>query len=130
MAKSDSFCNRAEAYEAHDNVPLSPAEGDTIGDIILKRYNRREIMRGALGVAAATALFGPALLSRNAARAEDALDRFAFEEIAAGVDETHHIAEGYQAEILLRWGNPLFPDPTIRPVASKRRRAVEAVRLQ
>jgi secreted PhoX family phosphatase len=30
MAKPDGFCNRAEAYEAHDNVPLSPAQGDTI----------------------------------------------------------------------------------------------------
>jgi secreted PhoX family phosphatase len=110
MAKQDEFCNRAEAYQAHDNVPLSPAAGDTIGDIIFKRYHRREVLRGALGVAAATALFGPALLSRNAARAEDAPDRFAFEEIAAGVDETHHVAEGYQADILLRWGDPLFPD--------------------
>ena len=36
MAKTDHFCNRAEAYEAHDNVPLSPADGDSIGDIILR----------------------------------------------------------------------------------------------
>lgn len=39
MAKTDTFCNRAEAYEAHDNVPLSPAAGDTISDIIQRRYN-------------------------------------------------------------------------------------------
>ena len=52
MAKQDEFCNRAEAYQAHDNVPLSPAAGDTIGDIIFKRYHRREVLRGALGVAA------------------------------------------------------------------------------
>jgi len=110
MAKRDKFCNRAEAYEAHDNVPLSPAVGATIGDLILKRYDRREMMRGALGVAAATALFGPALLGRSAARAEDEPDRFCFDEVAAGVDETHHVAEGYKADILLRWGDPLFPD--------------------
>jgi secreted PhoX family phosphatase len=110
MAKRDKFCNRAEAYEAHDNVPLSPAVGDTIGDLILKRYDRRAMMRGTLGVAAATALFGPALLGRRAARAEALPDRFCFEEVAAGVDETHHVAEGYRAHILLRWGDPLFPD--------------------
>jgi hypothetical protein len=34
MAKRDKFCNRAEAYEAPDNLPLSPDRGDTIGDII------------------------------------------------------------------------------------------------
>ena len=35
MAKTDHFCNRAEAYEAHDNEPLSPADRDSIGNIIL-----------------------------------------------------------------------------------------------
>jgi len=110
MAKSDTFCNRAEAYEAHDNVPLSPPDRDTIGDIILRRYSRREMMRGTLGVAAAASLFGPTLLASHAARAEGAQDRFSFEEIAAGVDETHHVADGYRADVLLRWGDPLFPD--------------------
>ena len=110
MAKTDTFCNRAEAYEAHDNVPLSPGTGDTIGDLIARRYSRRDMMRGTLGVTAAAALFGPALLAGRAARAEDAPDRFAFAEVGAGVDETHHVAEGYQADILLRWGDPLFPD--------------------
>ena len=70
MAKSDSFCNRAEAYEAHDDVPLSPARGDTIGDVIFRRYSRRDIMRGTLGAAASAALFGPSLLASSTARAE------------------------------------------------------------
>ena len=94
MAKTDGFCNRAEAYEAHDNVPLSPAQGDAIGDVILRRYSRREVMRGTLGAAAVASLFGPALLLGRAARAVDAADRFAFTEIAAGVDGTHHVADG------------------------------------
>ncbi|HEX2448156.1 MAG TPA: PhoX family phosphatase [Methyloceanibacter sp.] len=110
MANSDKFCNRAEAYEAHDNVPLSPPGGEAIGDIILRRYSRREMMRGTLGVAAAVTLFGPSLLAGRSARAESAPDRFCFHEIAAGVDETHHVAEGYQADVLFRWGDALFSD--------------------
>jgi len=110
MAKSDSFCNRAEAYEAHDNVPLSPAGRDAIGDIILRRYSRREVMRGTLGTTAALSLFGPALLASRASGAEGVQDRFGFAVVEAGVDETHHVAEGYRAEVLLRWGDPLFPD--------------------
>jgi secreted PhoX family phosphatase len=44
-------------------------------------------------------------------------DRFCFAEVAAGVDETHHVAEGYSADILLRWGDPLFPDsPAFDPL--------------
>jgi len=110
MAKPDNFCNRAEAYEAHDNVPLSPAGRDAIGDIILRRYSRRAVMRGTLGTAAALSLFGPALLASRASCAEGAQDRFGFEEVEAGVDETHHVAEGYRTQVLLRWGDPLFPD--------------------
>lgn len=117
MAKTERFCNRAEAYEAHDNVPLSPSDRDTIGDIILKRYSRREMLRGTLGIAAATALFGPTLLADREARAESAPDRFDFQEIEAGVDGTHHVAEGYRADILLRWGDPLFTDsPAFDPL--------------
>lgn len=110
MAKTDQFCNRAEAYQANDDIPLSPADGVSIGDIILKRYSRREMVRGSLGVVAAAALFGPAALASGARAAESSEDRFGFEEIEAGVDETHHVAKGYDAEVLLRWGDPLFPD--------------------
>jgi secreted PhoX family phosphatase len=117
MAKTDGFCNRAEAYEAHDNVPLSPAHADTIGDVILRRYSRREVIRGTLGAAAAASLFGPTLLAGRAARAVDAGDRFAFTEIDAGVDGTHHVADGYRADVLLRWGDALFPDsPAFDPL--------------
>ena len=117
MAKTDGFCNRAEAYEAHDDVPLSPARGDTIGDLIVKRYSRRAVLCGTLGAAAGAALFGPALLGARAAYAVDEADRFAFAEVQAGVDETHHVAEGYKADVLLRWGDPLFPDsPAFDPL--------------
>jgi uncharacterized protein len=108
MAKTDRFCNRAEAFEAHDNVPLSPSGGATIGDIIATRYSRREMVRGTLGAAAATALFGPALLAGGAAKAVGAPDRFDFAEVEAGVDETHHVAEGYHADILPRAITPIF----------------------
>ncbi|MGH6832073.1 MAG: PhoX family protein, partial [Methyloceanibacter sp.] len=100
-----------------DDVPLSPPDGEAIGDIILRRYSRREMMRGTLGTAAALSLFGPALLAGRAAEAVGAPDRFTFDEVEAGVDETHHVAEGYRAQVLLRWGDPLFPDsPAFDPL--------------
>ncbi len=110
MASTDQFHNRAAACEAHDDTPRSPATGETIGDVILRRFSRREMMRGTLGVVAAASLFGPTILTSRASRADSPEDRFAFTEIAAGVDETHHVADGYRADILLRWGDKLFPD--------------------
>ena len=34
---------------------------------------------------------------------------FSFDEVEPGVDETHHVAEGYDADILIRWGDPVLP---------------------
>ncbi|HEU4475939.1 MAG TPA: alkaline phosphatase PhoX, partial [Methyloceanibacter sp.] len=55
-------------------------------------------------------MFRPALLAGGSAKAVGTPDRFDFAEVEARVDETHHVAEGYRADILLRWGDPLFPD--------------------
>jgi hypothetical protein len=110
MANRDPFRNRAAACEAHDDIPRSPAEGETIGEVILRRYSRRAVMRGTLGVTAAAALFGPAALATGEARAGTASDRFDFAEVEAGIDKTHHVAPGYRAEMLLRWGDALVPD--------------------
>jgi uncharacterized protein len=108
MAKREKFCNRAEAYEAHDDIPVSPETQASIGEVIQKRYSRRDVVCGSLGVAAAFTLFGSSLLrSAEPARAEGGLD---FDEVAAGIDDKHHLAEGFEADILLRWGDPLFPD--------------------
>ena len=76
MAKTDTFGNRAAAAEAHDDIPRSPDAGETIGDIIIIRYSRREVMRGTLGAAAAVALFGPAALAAGNNKPAATADRF------------------------------------------------------
>jgi secreted PhoX family phosphatase len=110
MANRDKFRNRAAACEAHDDIPRSPDHGEMLGDVILRRYNRREMMRGTLGGAAIATLFGPQVLAARKARAEASPDRFQFEEVEAGVDIDHHVADGYKARPLIRWGDKLFPD--------------------
>ena len=117
MARTDQFRNRAAACEAHDDTLRSPETGETIGDVIARRFNRREMVRGTLGVVAAASLFGPAALAASKARAEASPERFQFKEIEAGVDTTHHVAEGYWCKPLLRWGDALFPDsPAFDPL--------------
>ena len=118
MAKDDGFCNRAEAYEANDDVPLSPKDRESIGDVILRRYSRRAVVRGSLGVVAAAVLFGPAALASRPARAEVSEDRFGFAEVEAGVDETHHLAAGYAAQVLLRCRAPIVRLPNMTSPSS------------
>jgi secreted PhoX family phosphatase len=118
MANQDNFRNRAAACEAHDDLPRSPERGETIDEVMLRRFSRRDVMRGTFGVTAAAALFGPAAFGASSARTEITPDRFDFAEVAAGNDKGHHLAEGYRAQVLLRWGDPLFPDsPPFNPSA-------------
>jgi hypothetical protein len=105
---SDEFSNKAEAFEAYDDIPLAPPRDDTIGAVIARRFSRRELLKGSLGVTAATALFGGAALTSAPGTARAEAGGFAFRDVAAGVDETHHVADGYEADILIRWGDPLF----------------------
>ncbi len=121
-----AFCNKAEAFEAHDDRPLNPriaaAPDSALGAVIARRYNRREALAGALGVGAATLLFGAAALRAGSARAEGPAvatpSRYVFDEIAAGVDARHHLAPGHEAQVLLRWGDPILPDaPDFDPYA-------------
>ncbi|WP_349360873.1 PhoX family phosphatase [Stappia sp.] len=107
--KDDGFGNKAEAFEEADNKVLSPKEADTFGDIVNRRYGRRDVLRGALGVTAVTALFGTTALTA-ATQARAAMPSFSFTELESGNDETHHIAEGYNADVLIRWGDPIFAD--------------------
>ncbi|ODA68811.1 hypothetical protein A7A08_00645 [Methyloligella halotolerans] len=110
MAGDIRHRNRSESYEAHDDIPRSPETNRTLGEIVARRYSRRDVMRGALGVAAATALFGRKALTSAEAKPVAAPSRFDFQEVAAGIDEDAHVADGYRAQILLRWGDPVFAD--------------------
>ncbi|MEM9761443.1 MAG: PhoX family phosphatase [Pseudomonadota bacterium] len=108
VLQDPEICNKAEAVEAFDDIPTNPNLGNTIGDVINRRYGRRDVLRGALAVSATTALFGSTALTAGKARA--ATGSFNFDELESGVDETHHIAEGYDAKVILRWGDKVFAD--------------------
>ncbi len=102
--------NKAEAYEAFDDIPTNPNLGRTIGDVINIRYGRREILRGMLGVSASAALFSSAAVIAPSQASAAPASRYKFDELAWGNDQTHHVAEGYSADVLLRWGDPITAD--------------------
>jgi uncharacterized protein len=110
---------RASELEGAGDTASNPTENLTMGEIISARFSRRDLLRGSLAVAAISAIIGTralAAIEQPAKRASPAV--FDFPEIEAGVDQTHHLAGGYNAQILLRWGDPLFPDaPEFDPLA-------------
>ncbi len=80
----------------------------TIGDVIEARLSRRGFLGGMAALGGLTAT-GCAATTRVDGNIQPPA-AFAFEEISRGMDETHHIPPGYQANTVLRWGDPLFPD--------------------
>ncbi|MBH0239432.1 PhoX family protein [Methylobrevis albus] len=95
------------------NESLNP----TMGEIIATRFSRRGFLKGSLAVSAIAATVSPlALMVADEARAATG-SAFSFKEVEAGIDATHHVAEGYDADVLLRWGDAIFPDsPAFDPL--------------
>ena len=102
--------NRSQRADAADDVGRNRSEAPTIGDVIAARFNRRDIMRGALGFTAIAATMSPLAFAAGRARAQTAASEFDFPEIEAGVSRTHMVADGYDADILIRWGDPVLKD--------------------
>ncbi|MQB42403.1 PhoX family phosphatase [Rhizobium sp. ICMP 5592] len=102
-------------------------DNPTMGEIIGRRFSRRGFLQGSLAVSAIAATVGPlALVSAEKARAAGG-SAFAFKEVEAGVDADHHVAEGYDANVLLRWGDALFADS---PAFDPKNQTAEAQRRQ
>ena len=102
---------RASDLENSGEVGINPTSNPTMGEVIAARFSRRDLLRGAMAVTAIAATLGHEALAADEQPARAAVpSSFDFTEIEAGVDATHHVAEGYDAQVLLRWGDPLFPD--------------------
>lgn len=90
-----------------------PRSADTDFDRVLEAtLTRRGFLCGALAFGSAAAVMGTGMLTATGARADASgtTNRFPFEPIAIQTDGTVHVPEGYHWKVLVRWGDPLFPD--------------------
>jgi len=112
---------RSAGFELSEDTGANTSQNDTIGDIIAERLSRRDLMRGALAATAIAATVSPAaLLAAGPANARSAntTPSFAFPEVQAGSGPDHAVAEGYDADILIRWGDKVLADaPDFDPTA-------------
>ncbi len=110
--------------EQADGAGHNTTANPTMGEIISTRFSRRGFLQGSLAVSAIAATVSPlALLTAGEARAQGG-SAFSFKEVEAGIDATHHVAEGYDANVLLRWGDAVLPgapafDPTKQSAAAQ-----------
>jgi uncharacterized protein len=99
---------KSQLFEASEDIGANASANPTLGDIIAERMSRRDILKGSLAVAAISATVVPAAMDAAKAQAANTTPSFIFKEIAAGSDEKHHVAEGYDADVLIRWGDPVL----------------------
>ncbi|MET4103637.1 secreted PhoX family phosphatase [Roseovarius sp. MBR-78] len=89
--------------ELHD-----PRPDETDFDrVIAAALSRRGFLSGLVAFGSGAAAMGLGAALPGAARAEG---RFAFTPIAAQADTTVHVPEGYDWQVLVRWGDGLFSD--------------------
>jgi len=118
--------SRSQLSERSEDIGRNQSANRSMGDIVESRLRRRDILKGLAGVAGAAAA-APLAGVFPAAPALAAGPSVSFREVTAGVDPTHHVPEGYDADILIRWGDPVLPDaPAFDPL----RQTAAAQKLQ
>ncbi|MFN3868212.1 MAG: PhoX family protein [Hyphomicrobiaceae bacterium] len=104
--------------EAAEDIGSNTSRNTTIGDLIAMRLSRRDLMSHLLAVGAVTAAVSPAALLAGCSDQPSTTPSFNFSEVSAGIDETHHAAAGYDADVLIRWGDKVLADaPAFDPKA-------------
>jgi secreted PhoX family phosphatase len=101
--------------------PVNRSDNPTFASVLEARLSRRRLLTGAVaGVAAAAC--APVVRPRVAADHVGA----AFTPVAPSTADTLVVPRGYRAQVLLRWGDPLFPgapgfDPAAQTAAGQAR---------
>lgn len=95
-----------DGYDNSEDVGSNTSTELSIGDLIERRLGRRGALRGLFGIGAVATL-GHELLGNTALAQAAGPSSLAFKEVAHGLDKTHHIPDGYEAQVLIRWGDPV-----------------------
>ncbi|NJK63251.1 MAG: PhoX family phosphatase [Synechococcaceae cyanobacterium SM2_3_1] len=100
-----------------DDIGSNPSANRTFADVLATRFTRRAALQGISATVAASAF--ASLFTRHQSPAHAAAaSSLTFSEIAHGYEESHRVAEGYRASVLIRWGDPVVPGtPGLDPMA-------------
>lgn len=84
------------------------AFGRTYGSLLAEGVDRRSVLKGFFATTALAAIGGS--VGTNRAAAADSVSSLKFRELTRQRDATDHWPEGYDRQVLLRWGDAIFAD--------------------
>lgn len=95
-------------YHADDDVSCNDSGNRHFTDVLAVHLQRRQVVQGGLLAAAAALMGSPALLKSPEARARDGLEPpIGFTPIEPSLADLVRVPEGYVAEVLYAWGDPI-----------------------
>jgi secreted PhoX family phosphatase len=106
-----------DAADQHDlpeieDVGSNPAPGRDIGNLIEARLSRRAALRGIVGVGAAAlladALVAQAIAQPNEPPRQGGPSTLTFPELRQQLSQDHSVADGYEIQMVIRWGDPVL----------------------
>ncbi|MDP2331336.1 MAG: PhoX family phosphatase [Reyranella sp.] len=89
-----------------EDLGSNPSLEVSMGDLIGRRLGRRAAVRSLVGLGAAAALTRE-LLGGSALAQPAGPSSLTFTEVPHGLDKTHHVPQDYDAQVLIRWGDPV-----------------------
>jgi len=92
----EPVCNRS------DNRPFA--------DVAAARFNRRAFLRGSISAAVASLFASSGLTALAAQPGVQPPGKLGFRPIPVSRDDLLHLPEGYEAQVVLRWGDPILGD--------------------
>ncbi len=111
-----------------DDYSTNPSQALTMGQLIDQRLSRRQVLKQVAGGMLAVSVAGTASRSASAAERETSSDSssLTFSGLEHGLDDKMHVAEGYRAQVLIRWGDPVLPGaPQFHPQQQTAQRQVQ-----
>ncbi len=97
------------SFDDEDELKFPRPAKHGFDDVVERAVSRRGFLGGALAFGSGAAVMGTGLLSSTSAQAQQT-SRFAFEQLSPQTDGTVHVPDGYDWDVLVRWGDPLFSD--------------------
>ncbi|MFC7736196.1 PhoX family protein [Roseomonas sp. GCM10028921] len=113
--------------QALEDIGSNPSAADSIGSVIGRRLTRRSALRGLFGAAAAGALPLAGAMRAAAEEAHSPSSSLGFRGLPQGTGAGEALAEGYEVQVLMRWGDPVLPGA---PAFDPAKQSAEAQALQ